>query len=128
MKTEEENMEYKTLYKELAWILTHLGCTICDHDFLGFCNYTLDKRAFIYIKPSLSFKHKFFTLAHEAGHLFHMKKGSVFNWSKKARSEEQANWFAVQFLKRYGISSKEYYVFYSKAQKRGRKYKSWFEL
>jgi Zn-dependent peptidase ImmA (M78 family) len=106
-----------------------MGCAICDHDFMGHCNFVGKTKAFIYIKPSMSYKQKYFTLVHEAGHLFYMKKGKIFNWAKRARSEDQANWFAVQFLKTVDIRSQEYYDFYDIAVKKLKnRRKSWFEL
>ena len=122
-------MNYKTLYRDLAHVLTSLGCFICDIDVMGHCKHIENSKAFIYIKPSMNYQQKFFVLAHEAGHLFYMKKGNCFNWSKKARSEEQANWFALQLLRLNGIDSEEYMTFYGKAKKaiKTRK-KAWFEI
>lgn len=121
-------MKYKTLYKELAEKLTDLGCSVCDHDFLG-CSYqTKSIRAYIVIKSSISYKSKYYTLAHEAGHLFTLKnKGFV--WSVTPRSEEEANRFAFQLLDQNDIESYEYCKFYEKAKKKAKKRKrSWFEI
>jgi len=121
-------MNYKQLYINLATELTNLGCRVCDDDFLGLCIYPNKNRAFIYITPNMSYKHKYFTLAHEAGHIFFMKKDKIFNWSKKERPENKANMFAIKILGMNKIKSEEYKIFYSGAIKRGRPNKSWFEL
>jgi Zn-dependent peptidase ImmA (M78 family) len=122
-------MKYKELYKELAHQLSSLGCFVCDIDMLGHCKHTEDSKAFIYIKPSMSFKAKYFVLAHEAGHLFYKKGEKIFNWSKTARSEEEANTFALQLLESNDIDSHGYCKLYSKAKKASKKRKkSWFEL
>lgn len=122
-------MDYKNLYKELAHILTSLGCFVCDDDYLGFGRHTDDFKAFVCVNPNMSYQHKFFVLAHEAGHLFYMKKGKTFNWSKKARSEKQANFFAIQLLRLVGENKEDYYLHYEKALKRNKKKrKSWFQL
>ena len=122
-------MKYKDLYIDLAETLTGLKCYVSDIDFWGYCYQTKSIRAFIVIKPSMSFKRKFFTLAHEAGHLFYMTKDSNFNWSKKPRTEEEANVFALQLLKLSDIDPNEYRKVYEKAKKKlkNRK-KSWFEI
>ena len=122
-------VNYKELYVDLAWILNGLGCNVCDHDFSGYCYQTKGKRGFIVINSNLSYKRKLMTLAHEAGHLFYMTKGKAFNWSKKPRTEDQANWFALQLLRLNNIEGFEYHEFYNKAKKKlkNRK-KSWFEL
>jgi len=99
-----------------------------DVDVLGHCRHTNDMKGFVCIKPSMSYKQKYFVLAHEAGHLFYMKKGKMFNWSKKARTEKQANFFALQLLRLKGIDKDEYWEVYNKAVKRGINRKSWFEL
>jgi Zn-dependent peptidase ImmA (M78 family) len=122
-------MDYKELYKDLAWTLSGMGISVCDYDYLGYCGQTKKIEAFIVIKPSLSYKEKFFTLAHEAGHLFYMKKGNIFNLSKKSRSEDEANWFAIQYLRLKEINSNEYWHFYNKAKDRNStRRKSWFEI
>jgi Zn-dependent peptidase ImmA (M78 family) len=122
-------MNYKNLYKDLALVLTSLGCFVCDDDYLGFCRYTKDIKAFICVDANMSYQHKYFVLAHEAGHLFYMKKGKIFNWSKKARSEDQANFFAIQLLKLAGVNKEDYYMHYDKASKHAKKRKkSWFQL
>lgn len=120
-------MSYKELYKELSENLNSLNCEVCDYDFPGYCGYTGKFKASIYISSSLNYQQKYFVLAHEAGHLFYMKKGSIFNWSKKYRTEEEANWFAVQLLRINDIGSDEYWQFYNKIKKRKRK-KTWFEI
>jgi Zn-dependent peptidase ImmA (M78 family) len=121
-------MKYKTLYKELAEKLTDLGCFICDIDVLGHCGHTDYVKAFIYIKSALNYKHKYFVLAHEAGHLFSLKNDK-FIWSPTARSEEEANRFAFQLLEQNDIESYEYCEFYQKAKKKAKKRKkSWFEI
>lgn len=123
-------MKYKELYKELAQHLTELHISVCDHDLGGgYCFQTKTIRAFIVIEPSLNYKSKYFTLCHEAGHLFYMKKGKKFNWSEEPRSEEEAHWFALQLLKFNEIDAYEYYRFYEKAVKSVKKRKkSWFEI
>ena len=63
-------MKYKILYKELAEKLTDLGCSVSDHDLLGYCYQTKTIRAYIVIKSHMSYKSKYFTICHEAGHLF----------------------------------------------------------
>lgn len=122
-------MEFKELYKELAQTLNNIGCSVCDFDYWGYCSSTKGIKAFIVIKPSMSYKGKYFTLAHEAGHLFYMSKGKILNWSKNSRSENQANWFALQLIKRNNIDVEEYKEFYNKALKisKNRK-KSWYEF
>lgn len=120
-------MSYKDLYAELAQILSSLRCSVNDHDCIGYCQHSGSSRAFIFISPSLNFKQKYFVLAHEAGHLFYMKKGKVFNWATKPRTEDEANWFAVQLLRLNNISSNEYRTFYNKTKKKKRR-KSWFEI
>ena len=122
-------MGYKSKYVDLAYLLTSQCCMVCDHDFMGYCSFFENKKAFIVIKPKLSYKEKIFTLAHEAGHIFYMTKGRAFIWSKKARTEKQANWFAVQLLRLMKIDVLEYYCFYEKAKKRNKyRRKSWFEF
>lgn len=122
------NMKFKNLYKDLANLLTNLDCSVCDLDFRGYCFQTKDIKALIVISPDMSYKEKYFTLAHEAGHLFYMKKGNAFNWSEKPRSEDQANWFALQLIKHNEIESYEYKKFYNKALRASKKRKkSWFE-
>lgn len=122
-------MDYKQLYLDLALILRDLKCFVHDHDFNGYALFTKDYKAFIVINPKLTYKEKYFCLAHEVGHLFYMKKNSIFNWSNKPRSEEQANWFAIQLLKRQNIDTKEYWDFYKKAETKAKKRKkSWFEI
>jgi len=122
-------MNYKELYKELANDLTNLGCCICDHDFLGYCCQVGSLKAFIFIKPSLSYKEKYFILAHESGHLFYMTKGKLFKRAKKNRTEEQANWFAIQLLRINGVEVYEYKNFYSHAKKIVKnRIKSWHEI
>jgi Zn-dependent peptidase ImmA (M78 family) len=117
---------YKALYKDLANTLNELKCSVNDHDYLGYCSQTKGIRAFIFINPSLNYQQRYFTLVHEAGHLFYMTKGKTFNWSKEPRSEDEANWFAVQVLRLNEMKSAEYWEFYNKCKKRKRK-KSWFE-
>jgi Zn-dependent peptidase ImmA (M78 family) len=119
-------MNFKNLYKDLATELSDLGCAVYDFDFLGFCCFS-KKKAFIHIRPSMSYRHKFYTLCHEMGHLFTMDEYD-FLWSEVARTEKQANNFAVKLLKTHGITKEEYYVFYDKAVKRGRPRKTWSEL
>jgi Zn-dependent peptidase ImmA (M78 family) len=122
-------MKYKALYIELAELLTRLKCKVCDYDFWGYCNQTKTIRAFIVIKPDMSYKSKFLTLAHEAGHLFNMGKNQEFIWSKNPRTEEEANQFALQLLNIYEIDPTEYCRFYEKAKKKAKKRnKSWFEI
>lgn len=122
-------MNYKNLYKELATNLASLGCVICDADGLGYTNHINGYKAFIYIKSTLNFKHKYFVLAHEAGHLFYMKKGNAFNWSKKPKNEKEANFFAVQLIRLAGVDVQEYYVHYNKAlEKSKNRKKTWFEI
>jgi len=122
-------MGYKSLYTELASALDHLGVAVCDHDYMGYCFQTLGLRGFIYIKSRLTYKEKYMALCHETGHLFYMKKGKTLNWSKKPRTEEQANWFAMQLLRRNGIDVEEYKEFYNKALVAVKKRKkSWFEI
>ena len=116
-------MSYKRLYIELACVLFNLGCSINDHDCLGYCQYVDSNKAFIVINAGLNFKQKYFVLAHEAGHLFYMKKGNIFNWSIKPRTEKEANWFAIQLLRLNGIDSEEYMKFYNKT-----KNKSWKQI
>jgi Zn-dependent peptidase ImmA (M78 family) len=122
-------MNYKNLYKELARILWSMNCYVCDLDSLGHATKTDKTRAFIYVNAHMSYKHKYFVLAHEAGHLFYMKKNKIFNWSKKIRSEKQANFFAIQLLRLSGIDVSEYYLHYDKAVKKSKKRrKTWFEI
>lgn len=122
-------MKYKELYKELAQHLTELKISICDHDLYGYCYDTKKIKAFIVIKSDMDYKSKYFTLCHEAGHLFYMKKGQKFVWSKNTRSEEEANWFTLQLLKSNEIDLNEYREFYKKAKKMVKKRKkSWFEI
>ena len=122
-------MKYKELYIELAELLTKLGCSVCDHDLWGYCYHTKTVRAFVIIKPDMSYKAKYLTLAHEAGHLFNLGKNQKFIWSKKARTEEEANWFALQLLNINDIDPNEYRKFYDKAKKKVKKRKkSWFEI
>lgn len=122
-------MKYKELYRELANFLNDLGCFVCDIDVLGHCKHTNGIKAFIYIKSDLNYKEKYFVLAHEAGHLFSMKKGKKFAWSKKPRSEEEANQFALQLINLNEIDCYEYRNFYDKAKKKFKKRKkSWFEI
>ena len=121
-------MKYKNLYRELAELLTELGCSVADHDFLGYCYQTAAIKGLIVIKANMNYKGKYFVLAHEAGHLFYMRNGK-FNWSKKPRTEEQANTFAVKLLKFNEIESHEYYKHYNRAKKNVKKrIKSWFEI
>lgn len=122
-------MDYKSLYINLAELLTHLKVVVCDHDYLGYCYQNNDNKGFIVINPKMTYKEKYFTLAHEAGHLFYMRKGNMFSWSKKPRTEEQANWFAIQLIKMNGISSIDYCNHYSNAIRYNKKRKkSWFEI
>lgn len=121
-------MKYKTLYKELAEKLTELGCSICDHDLLGYCYQTKTIRAYIVIKCHMSYKSKYLTLCHEAGHLFSLKDDK-FVWAKEPRSEEEANRFALELLDTNDIKAQEYCRFYEKAKKKVKKRKkSWFEI
>ncbi len=121
-------MKYKTLYKELAEKLTDLGCSVCDHDLWGYCYQTKPIRGFIVIKSHMSYKGKYLTLCHEAGHLFYLKD-DTFVWSKEPRSEEEANRFALELLDSNDIKSGEYRKFYEKAKKKVKKRrKSWFEI
>ena len=122
-------MKYKELYKELAQTLTDLGCFVFDIDVFGHCKHSKGSRAFIFIKSSMTYQQKFYVLAHEAGHLFFMKKGQKLVWSTKGRSENKANRFALQLLNFNDIDSNEYRVFYNRALKKikNRK-KSWFEI
>ncbi len=122
-------MKYKELYKELANHLTSLGCFVCDMDVLGHCKHSVGNRAFIFIKSSMTYKQKYFVLAHEAGHLFYIKGGQTFTWSKKGRSEDKANVFALHLLESNDIDGNEYNKFYKLAQKKvKRRKKSWFEI
>jgi Zn-dependent peptidase ImmA (M78 family) len=121
-------MGYKQLYKELATSIDELRCAVYDYDFIGFCNHTKKFRAFIYIDSKMSYKEKYFTLAHEAGHLFYMSGDNMFNWSKKIRSETKAHAYAVKLLDSADINEDEYYIFYSKAKSRRGRKKSWSEL
>lgn len=122
-------MSYKSLYKYLAYDMEELDVDVCDHDFWGYCSQTKDTRGVIIIKSKMNYKEKYFTLCHEVGHLFYMKKGQQFTWSKKPRTESQANWFAMQLLKTKEIDIEEYKEFYNKALKAVKKRKkSWFEL
>lgn len=122
-------MSYKSLYKYLALTMSELDVDVCDHDFWGYCSQTNGTRAVIFIKSKMTYKAKYFTLCHEIGHLFYMKKGKPLNWSKKPRTEEQANWFAMQLLKTNGVDIEEYKEFYNKALIAVKKRKkSWFEL
>ena len=122
-------MKYKELYKELANHLNNLGCFVCDIDVLGHCRHAYGLKAFIYVKSDLNYKEKYFVLAHEAGHLFSMKKDQKFCWSKNGRSEEEANRFALQLLGFNEIDGYEYRKFYNKAKKKFKKRKkSWFEI
>jgi Zn-dependent peptidase ImmA (M78 family) len=122
-------MRYKELYVELAELLTKLGCSVSDHDLWGFCYHTKTIRAFVVIKADMDYKSKYFTLAHEAGHLFSMGKNKKFVWSEKARTEEEANGFALQLLESNEIDPNEYGKFYKKAKKKVKKRKkSWFEI
>jgi Zn-dependent peptidase ImmA (M78 family) len=122
-------MNYKKLYIELAYTLTDLNCLVCDHDFWGYCNQVDFLNAIIIIKPNMSYKEKYCILAHEAGHLFYMKKINKFNRSKKPRSEAEANEFALRLLEYNDIEEKEYHNVYEKAKKRAKKRKkSWFEI
>ena len=120
---------YKGLYRDLAQVLRSYCCDVFDHDLLGYCIQVKDAKAIIFISPTLTYKEKYFTLAHEAGHLFYMKKGKVFNWSKKPRTEEQANWFALQLFRLMEIENTDYKNFYNKAlNKLKTRKKSWFEI
>jgi Zn-dependent peptidase ImmA (M78 family) len=122
-------MKYKELYKELAHLLDDLGCAVCDHDFWGYCYQAKKIKGFIIIRPDMSFKRKFFTLAHEAGHLFYFGKDNKFNWSKKPKTEVEANTFALQILKLSDIDPYEYSKIYEKAKKKSKnRKKSWFEI
>lgn len=123
-------MKYKELYKELAQTLTELKVSVCDHDLGGgYCFQTKTIRAFVVINPNMDYKAKYFTLCHEAGHLFYMKKGQKFNWSEEPRSEQDAHWFALKLLKFNEIDTFEYYRFYEKIVKSVKKRKkSWFEI
>lgn len=122
-------MKYKELYVELAELLTKLNISVCDYDFWGYCGHTKTVKAYVVIKPEMSYKAKFFTLAHEAGHLFSNTKNKAFTWSKSPRTEEQANQFALQLLNIHEIDPNEYRRFYNKAKKKVKKRKkSWFEI
>lgn len=128
MEALESNLKYKELYVELAELLTKLDCKVCDQDFLGYCFQTKLTRAFIVIKPDMSYKDKYLTLCHEAGHLFFIKNNE-WNWSKKPKTEEEANQFALKLLKFNEIDENEYRVFYNKALRKVKKRnKSWFEI
>jgi Zn-dependent peptidase ImmA (M78 family) len=69
------------------------------------------------------------TLAHETGHLFYMSRNKErIIWSKKPRTEDQANQFVLLLLKMNDIDENEYKTFYSKALKASKKRKKcWFE-
>lgn len=122
-------MKYKSLYRDLANTLSSLGCFISDFDILGHCMHTDKTKAFIFIKPTMSYKHKYFVLAHEAGHLFFIKKNKVFNWTTKPRTEEEANSFAFHLFSLKDIDCNEYRKFYEKAKKKAKKRKkAWFEI
>lgn len=122
-------MKYKNLYVDLAETLTELKCYVCDHDLWGYCFQAKLVKAFIVIKPDMSYKEKYLTLAHEAGHLFTMKGKSNFIWSKDPRTEEEANRFALELLNLNDINSNEYRKFYNRAKKKVKKRKkSWFEI
>lgn len=123
----ENNPNYKRLYRDLAQTLYNLNCYVCDFDVLGHVTHSEVTKAFIHIEPKMNYKGKLFVLAHEAGHIFYMKKGKAFNWAKKMRTEKQANFFAVQLLRMLKVDVSEYYLHYNKAKKR-KKRKSWIEL
>ncbi len=122
-------MNYKELYKELAQLLTSMRCCVCDHDFFGYCYQIENFRAFIVIKAKMTYKEKYFTLIHEVGHLFYMNKGNILNWSKRVRTEKEANWFAFQILRINDIDVDDYKEFYNRANRilKNRK-KSWHEI
>lgn len=122
-------MSYQELYIDLAQTLIELGCYVCDHDFWGYCYHTKTIKAFVVIKSSMSYKYKYFTLIHEAGHLFYPNNVTLFNWSKKARTEKQANSFAVKILKLKELEVDDYETFYNRAKEiaKNRK-KSWHEI
>ena len=121
-------MKYKELYVDLAETLTSLKCYVCDQDLWGYCFQTESIRAFIVIKSNATFKEKYMTLCHEAGHLFTMEKGK-FKWSKKPRSEEEANRFAIDLLRTNDIEDYEYFKVYKKIEKKTKKrILSWFEI
>jgi Zn-dependent peptidase ImmA (M78 family) len=122
-------MSYQSLYKDLARAMKDWDVEVCDHDFYGYCAQIKNVKGVIFIKSSLSYKERYFVLCHEVGHLFYMKKDKPFNWSKKPRTEDQANWFAMQLLKNNGVDVEEYKQFYNKALLAAKKRKkSWFEL
>ena len=122
-------MKYKELYKELAQTATELGCSVGDHDLLGYCYHTKNIRAFIVINPDMNYKDRFLTLCHELGHLFYMQKGNRFVWSDEPRTEEQANFFAIKLLQYNDVDADEYRKFYNKALRIVKKRKpSWHEL
>jgi Zn-dependent peptidase ImmA (M78 family) len=121
-------MDYEELYRNLAFKLFRLGCKIWDSDYYGFCDRPTKKiKAYIFVNPRLSYQQRFFILAHEAGHLFTLKKDGIFEWSRKVRSEKEANWFAIQLINRAKIDVTEYYAYYEKAKKSNKfKGKPWY--
>lgn len=122
-------MGYKTLYSELANEISSNKCYICDEDYLGYCVPAKGLKGFIYIKASMSYKERFFTLAHEAGHLFTMLKGGELKWCNRLKTEQEANTFAVQYMIALGINVEDYRIFYNKASKRNKKKrKSWHHI
>lgn len=117
-------MKYKELYVELAEFLTRLGCSVCDHDLMGYCYQTAKIRAFIIIKPDMTYKEKYLTLCHEAGHLFLYKNNQKFVWSKTPMSELSANHFALQLLASHDIDEKNIMNFTRKLKRKLRNVKS----
>lgn len=121
-------MKYRELYIDLAETLTSLKCYVSDIDFWGYCFQTKSVRAFIVVKPDMSYKEKFFCLSHETGHLFSMKKGK-FVWARNPRTEEEANKFAMQLINSKDIDPIEYRKFYERAKRKSKnRKKSWFEI
>ena len=120
-------MGWKEKYIRLALMLYELGCFVMDSDYLGYCLQTDNIKAVIYIRSSLSWKHKLYTLAHETGHLFRVspEKPLVLNWTKMA-SEEKANARAIEILKLLEVDRHGYTMFYNEIKLRNKK-KSWHQ-
>jgi len=122
-------MDYRELYRNLAQELSNLNCAVYDPNHWGHSFRAKRNVDFIVIRNDLTYKEKFFVLAHEAGHLFYMKKGNMFNRSRKIRTEDQANWFALRLLKFYKIDRIEYFIVFNKAKiSEKKRKKTWFEL
>ena len=107
-------MNYKKLYQLLKASLLNYSIWVLDDRALAYCAKIKKEKALIVIHPDSSWKDKLLSLAHETGHMFKFGKEMQLKWSWDG-DEETANKFAIEYLKKIGVSSKIFYNHYTKA-------------